>query len=411
MASKTELATNRAKYDIVDLSIVGVTGLALALVALFLFVAPLTDVSGVRDYLAYWATGQQLVHHANPYDADAIMRIEHSAGHPANDSVMLMRNPPWSLPLAYPLGFLGFRVCSLLWSLVLLACLIVSVRILWRMYGRPSTPLHWLGYSFAPALLCQMMGQTSIFALLGYVLFLDLHGRRPFLAGICLWLCALKPHLFLPFGVVLLAWILVSRSYKILAGAAVAMAASCAITFCMAPAAWSEYAHMMRTAGIERDHIPCLSVALRFWLSPQTVWLAWLPAALGSAWALGYFWSRRHAWDWMKDGSLLMLVSLVLAPYSWVYDDALALPALLRGAFLTRFRPLLLVLTFASILVEVELLRGIRISTPYYLWTAPAWLAWYLLADYSARGGWKWPVFRARRWFRSVDSVKEPVSD
>jgi hypothetical protein len=113
----------------------------------------------------------------------------------------------------------------------------------------------------------------------------------------------------------------------------------------------------------------------------------------------------------MKDGSLLMLVSLVLAPYSWVYDDALALPALLRGAFLTRFRPLLLVLTFASILVEVELLRGIRISTPYYLWTAPAWLAWYLLADYSARGGWKWPVFRARRWFRSVDSVKEPVSD
>src|ERR1035438_7932442 len=350
MASKTELATNRAKYDIVDLSIVGVTGLALALVALFLFVAPLTDVSGVRDYLAYWATGQQLVHHANPYDADAIMRIEHSAGHPANDSVMLMRNPPWSLPLAYPLGFLGFRVCSLLWSLVLLACLIVSVRILWRMYGSPSTPLHWLGYSFAPAVVCLMMGQTSIFALLGYVLFLDLHRRQQFLAGISLWLCALKPHLFLPFGVVLLAWILVSRSYKILAGAAVAMAASCAITFCIDPSAWSDYAQMIRTTGIEKDHIPCLSVALRFWLSPQTVWFAWLPAALGCAWALGYFWSRRHAWDWMKDGSLLMLVSLVVAPYSWVYDDTLALPALLQGAFHTRFRPLLVVLAFASLL-------------------------------------------------------------
>jgi hypothetical protein len=82
----------------------------------------------------------------------------------------------------------------------------------------------------------------------------------------------------------------------------------------------------------------------------------------------------------MKDGSLLMLVSLVLAPYSWVYDDALAIPALLRGAFLTRFRPLLLVLAFASLLIEFELLRGIRISTYYYLWTAPAWLAWYLCA-------------------------------
>jgi hypothetical protein len=293
---------------------------------------------------------------------------------------MMMRNPPWGLPLAYPLGFLGYRVCSLLWSLVLLACLIVSVRILWRMHDCPSTTVHWLGYSFAPAVICLIAGQTSLFALLGYVLFLDLHRRRPFLAGISLWLCALKPHLFLPFGVVLLAWILLSRSYKILAGAAVALAASCAITFCIAPSAWNDYAQMIWTTGIEKDHIPCLSVALRFWLTPQTVWFAWLPAALGSAWALGYFWTRRHAWDWMKDGSLLMLVSLVVAPYSWVYDDTLALPALLQGAFLARFRSLLVVLAFSSLLIEGELLCGIRMSTSSYLWTAPAWLAWYLCA-------------------------------
>lgn len=380
MASKTEHPTSRAKYDIADLSIAGVTGLAFALVALFLCISPRTNIAGARDYIAYWATGQQLVHHGNPYDGDAMMRIELSAGHPVMDGVMLMRNPPWALALAYPLGFLGLRADSLLWSLALLLCLIISVRILWRLHGRPNTPLHWLGYSFTPALLCLMAGQTSLFALLGYVLFLDLHQRRPFLAGICLWLCALKPHLFLPFGVVLLAWILVSRSYKILAGAAVAMAASCAITFCIDPSAWSDYAHMMRTTGIESDHIPCLSEALRFWLSPQTVWLAWLPAALGSTWALGYFWSRRHAWDWMKDGSLLMLVSLVLAPYYWVYDDALAVPALLQGAYLTRYRSLLVVLAMASLLIEVELLRGIRMSTSFYLWTAPAWLVWYLCA-------------------------------
>jgi hypothetical protein len=380
MASKTELPAFRAKYDIADLTIAGVTGLALALIAMFFCVSPQTKIAGTSDYVAFWATGQQLVHHANPYDADAMMRIELSAGHSLKEGVMLMRNPPWGLPLAYPLGFLGLRVGSMLWSLALLSCLIVSVRILWRMYDRPVSPLHWLGYSFTPALLCLMMGQTSLFALLGYVLFLDLHRRRPFLAGISLWLCALKPHLFLLFGVVLLAWILVSRSYKILAGAAVALATSCAITFCIDPTAWSDYAQMMRTAGIEKDHIPCLSMALRFWLSPQSVWLAWLPAALGSAWALGYFWSRRHTWDWMKDGSLLMLVSLILAPYYWVYDDTLALPSLLRGAFLTRLRSLLVVLAVASFLIEVELLRGIKMSTSFYLWTAPAWLVWYLCA-------------------------------
>jgi hypothetical protein len=240
--------------------------------------------------------------------------------------------------------------------------------------------VHWLGVSFAPALLCLLMGQTSLFALLGYVLFLDLHKRRPFLAGISLWLCALKPQLFLPFGVVLLAWIVFSRTYKVVAGAAVAMAASCAAAFCIDPTVWRDYARMMRAAGIENARIPCLSVALRFWISPQAMWLTYLPAALGCAWALGYFWPRRHAWDWMKDGSLVMLVALVTAPYSWVYDDCLAIPSLLQGAYSTRSRTLLTLPAFASVVMSAELLFGIKIPSSFFLWTTPTWLAWYLFA-------------------------------
>jgi hypothetical protein len=341
---------------------------------------PLTNIAGSRDFVVFWATGQQLVHHANPYDTDAMMRIEHAVGPSAEDGVMFMRNPPWGLILALPLGFIGLRAAALLWSLTLLACLLVSVRMLWRMHGSPGNHLHWLGISFAPALLCVWMGQTSLFVLLGFVLFLRLHRSHPFLAGISLWLCALKPHLFLPFGVVLLAWILVSKSYKLLAGAAVAIAASCAAVYCIDPMAWIQYTQMMRTTGAVTEHVPCLSVALRVWLSPQTMGLTYLPAALGCAWALGYFWRRRHAWDWLKDGSLLMLVSLVAAPYSWVYDDGLAIPALLQGAYLTRSRTLLALLAFASVLVEVELLSGIKITSAFYLWTAPTWLAWYLCA-------------------------------
>ena len=121
----------------------------------------------------------------------------------------------------FPLGFINPRVAWLLWSMLMLACLAVSVYLLWILYGRPRNRRYLLGLSFGPALLCLLYGQTSLFSLLGLVLFLRLHRTRPFLAGISLWLCALKPHLFLPFGVVLLAWVLVSRSYKLLAGAAV----------------------------------------------------------------------------------------------------------------------------------------------------------------------------------------------
>jgi hypothetical protein len=306
--------------------------------------------------------------------------IEHDAGLPSVYSVGYMRNPPWALPLAVPLGFIGLRAATLVWSLVLLGCLLGSVRMLWLMHGRPENYLHWLGLSFAPALVCLIAGQTALFALLGLVLFLRLHRTSPFLAGASLWFCALKPHLFLPFGVVLLAWVAVSRSYKILLGATVAMAASCVLVSCIDPAAWVDYSEMMRKSGIEREFIPCLGIVLRLWVRPQATWLQYAPVALGCIWALSYFWRRRHTWDWMKDGSPLMLVSIFLAPYCWLFDQALAIPALLQGAYVTRSRVMIAVLAFASVFMETQSACGVRLASPFYLWAAPAWLAWYLVA-------------------------------
>jgi hypothetical protein len=86
----------------------------------------------------------------------------------------------------------------------------------------------------------------------------------------------------------------------------------------------------------------------------------------------------------MKHGSLLMLVSLVTAPYSWIYDAGVAIPALLQGAYATRSRIMLAVLALLSALVEIALLGdAVKPSAIYLwtLWTAPAWLVWYLLAN------------------------------
>jgi Glycosyltransferase family 87 len=381
MASTTDLPAGKTDRDIVGISIAIVCGLTFAITCLFLCVVSLSGkIAGVRDFVVFWATGRQLVHHANPYDLVAMSRLERSAGLEVGNAALFMRNPPWGLPLAAPLGFIGVRAGALLWSLLMLGCLLLSVHILWRMHGRPGNPLQWLALSFGPALICVMMGQTALLALLGYVLFLFLHRTRPFLAGAALWLCLLKPHLFVPFGVVLLAWIVVSRSYRLLAGVVVSLACSCALTWWLYPAAWTEYARMMRGAGLDTEYIPCLIVVLRLWLNPHAMWLQYLAPALGCAWALGYFWPRRHDWDWARYGNLLLLVSLVAAPYSWVYDGGLAIPALLQGAYLTRSRALLVALAVASLTVEVQLVAGIKVTSPLYLWTAPAWLAWYLLA-------------------------------
>ena len=375
----------KPRIDFAEFSIATVAGLALAFTAMFLCVVPLAGkIAASRDFVCFWATGQQLVHHANPYDADSMKRIEQSAGLAKGYGVLFMRNPPYALPIVLALGFVGLRIGAFLWSLALFACLVASVLILWRMHGRPNNHLHWIGLSFGPALLCVIMGQTTGFALFGYVLFLSLHRTHPFLAGMALWLCTLKPHLFIPFAAVLLFWIIVSRSYKILLGAAVALAASCAVVILIDRAVWVDYARMMRAAGLETEYIPCLVVALRLWLSPGAVWLQYLAPLLGSVWALAYFWPRRNVWDWEKHGNLVVLVSLVAAPYSWVYDGGLAIPALMQGIYRTQSRPMLVILAFASLAILVELVSGIMITSPLFLWTVPTWFAWYLLACATA---------------------------
>lgn len=372
----------RLKSDFADAAIV--TACALAIVSTTLFLAVMTlnrHLAGARDFVIYWATGQQLVHHGNPYDPTTMRALEHGAGFAGKaELVNYMRNPPWGLPLTLPLGFFGARIAALPWSLLMLALLVIEVRLVWDILGRPRSHLDWLGYCFPPALVCVIMGQTSLFLLLGLVLFLRLHRTQPFWAGAALWFCTLKPHLFVPFGLVLLLWMILTRRYRIVLGLAAALAVSCALTLAIDPAAFRQYLAWAHSSGISDEFLPCLGVALRNLINPEAKWLVFVPCAIGSVWAVAWFWRRRATWNWLDHGHLLMLVSLVVAPYAWFYDQSLALPALLYAAVRTRSRGLLAVLALIYILLEIQPLYAAGPETAAYLWPAPAWLVWYLLA-------------------------------
>lgn len=346
------------------------------------------DAAGTRDFVEYWASGQQLAHHANPYDPSALLPIERAVGLPSGIPPMVMGNAPPALLLVYPLGFVHSRTGELLWSLLLLTCLVASVRMVRTMHGAPANKLHYLGYTFGPALVCLAANQASLFVLLGLVLFLRLHRSSPFLAGASLWFCALKPQLFLPFGLVLLAWILAGRCYKVLAGAVSALLASTGIAFVLDPSAWTQYHRMMAASRYDQLPIPCLSIVLRRSISPNTMWLQYLPAALACAWALAYFWKRRRDWDWLEHGSPLMLVSVMAAPYTWLIDQAVLLPAVLHGVYRTHSRSFLALLALISAVLEIAPFRGLSLlHSPFYIWTAPAWLVWYLFAIRSVQSG------------------------
>src|ERR1700735_1903963 len=115
-----------------ELLVVGVCTLAFAISAVGVGATLLTGSNaGTRDFITYWASSQQLIHHSNPYDEDNLLQLEDSAGFPPGMPFMVMRNPPFALPLIFPLGFFSEKAAAGLWSLLLLGSLVASVRIVW----------------------------------------------------------------------------------------------------------------------------------------------------------------------------------------------------------------------------------------------------------------------------------------
>ena len=276
-----------------------------------------TGTTAHKDFIAFWAAGRLLIRHANPYDAAAVFPLEKSAGY-SEPQASVMRTPPYGLWLCLLAGLLSPVKAAAFWMLLIVASIVASIRMLWNFHGRPPDQLHLLGYLFAPTFACTVFGQVSSFALLGVVGFLYWHRRRPLLAGLCIALLALKPQVLLPFGLVLLVWIVARRTYWVLLGAILGMAIAMAVPLWFHPSIWSDYLPtIVHGAVADSVIIPTISTLVRIGIAAHAQWLQFVPAILGGIWAIGYFARHKTQWDWNRHGPLLLLVSVFVAPYSW----------------------------------------------------------------------------------------------
>jgi hypothetical protein len=138
---------------------------------------------------------------------------------------------------------------------------------------------------------------------------------------------------------------------------------------------------MMNDAGLKDVALFTLSKYFRLAVAPGAFWLQFLPQAVASAWALWYALTRRKNWRWLNQGLLVLLVSVMCSPYSWLTDEAVLLPAILVGLYQAdESRRSLLPFGLFGGAAIVELLVGVPIASPFSLWTTPAWFAWYLFA-------------------------------
>ncbi len=333
-----------------------------------------------KDFLQYWSAEQLLAHGGNPYDFAATLRLERSVGFKQYPPLITL-SPPVAFFFALPLAWVSASTGLTCWMLLLLACMLASVRLVWLLEGRSQSRYHLIGIFFPPVLRCVMAGQLGIFFLLEIALFLYLQKSRPFWAGAALVFCSLKPHLFLPCFLVLLLWSVYKRQFRMLAGFLVALAVSSGLTLLLDRQIWSQYIHLARTTGIMSEFLPTFGVWMRFLVNPNAKWIEFLPEIGGCIWAAWYFWTRRDRWDWMDQGLLVLVVGLACSPYSWYTDQAVLLPAIVAGLNKSERSagPLVLFALIAGIGL-FALIADIKLTSGFFVWTAPAWLVWYAYA-------------------------------
>ncbi|MDA8113870.1 MAG: glycosyltransferase family 87 protein [Acidithiobacillus sp.] len=363
-----------------------IAAVAMSVVALcwvtFVFSSALTrhEVAG-RDYIQYWAAGKQLIHGADPYEAKAIFRLEKSAGLTRLQPEISF-SPPLILPFVLLFGLFSAKTGLTVLFAVLLAAISISMWILWQIQGSPNTLLFLLGFLFAPLIVCLQAGQISILLLFGIMLFLYFVESRSWLAGIALFPLTLKPHLFLPFAVALLLWVFSRRAYGLLAGFFSVLGVGLVLTFLVDPHAWAQYRHMMEMQGALSQPLPTLSQILQRSINRDALWLQFVPEVVACAWAVWYFRKHQSQWKWMDQGLLLLLVSSVCRPYGWFFDESVLLPAVLTGVLLARQTGRSLwPIAVAGAVALVEGFQRVPVTSMAYVWTAPAWLMWYLYAS------------------------------
>jgi Glycosyltransferase family 87 len=349
-----------------------------------------------RDSIAYWAAAQLLLSRENPYDSHRVLELQKAQGY-RHEKPLVLRTPPWSLWMIIWMGVLVPYWAWATWILLLLASLVISIRLTWRMYGaeaRPPTAFILVAYLFAPIPACLVAGQLGIVLLLGIVLFLWWHESHPALAGAALLIPFAKPHVSAVLWPILGIWILTRRKWSVLAGFATAVAAAVMFSLALDPNVFSHYKQMVAEAAIQYEFIPALSGVVRLVFFRRFFWIQFVPLSAAFAWSGWYYWRNRTSWDWRDDGPTLLVVSLLTAPYAWLTDETILLPAVLQ-ALLCMFhvrkklaiRSRLVLLVFAGLngLLLLLLRAKIPFATGIYFWSSLVWAGWYWYATRLAR--------------------------
>jgi hypothetical protein len=297
---------------------------------------------------------------------------------------MVMVAPPWILPFVSIFGLVSFQVAHYAWLFISLLLESVSAIALWRYFGGKKKQ-QWIALvllaTFLPSGTAEHMGQITPLILAGLTSFLFALRRELYLlAGACLLLVSLKPHLLYLVLVATLLWTVRTKRWPLVTGAMIVFAGSVtAVVFLNR----NVLGYFHNAVPVAMDISCGVGGVLRSIFGLQHEWLQMLPTVIGAVW-FAFYWARmRRGWTWEDRLPLLLLVSICTAPYFWAHDFILAIPALIALAVkIANARTDWVIATASYLLVQVLILDAGSISKA---WMATASLLWLVLYCFHTR--------------------------
>jgi hypothetical protein len=346
-----------------------------------------TSATNVNDFAAYWSAASLIIHSHNPYAGHAVLSLENEVGF-TGSTPLIMRNPPWIMPIIAPLGFLSFGLAQRLWLIVGLLAILISAKWLWDLYRveRQSRVLTCLAVAtFSPLPVALAIGQVSPLVLLGIAGFLHFEDKQKLgWAGAFLFLATLKPHLIFLVWVALASLSIYHRTARIVGALMLAIVIASFIAISLDHSIFVQYAQMLVKERVPQELTPTVSGIVRLWSGIYAA--EFLPGVLALGGLLFYGGRRWVRWNWAEGMPLLVVISLLTTPYGWFFDQVILLPCLFQAASwlaTSRQSPLRVgVMTvYLSANATVLTLIRLHLTTFWYVWTISVWFALYALTQ------------------------------
>ena len=296
---------------------------------------PVPPSMGRGDFRAYWSAAHLLAKSENFADADKLLAVEQEQTEWEEAYVVATWNPPWLLAILLPYTLVSFERATWLWLLTNILIVFTGSILTWKTFAskensqRLSHLAPIVGLLFLPTLVTLVMGQVNSLVFLGLAAFLFFVKREQFfIAGLCLVLTLVKPHLvYLTLPIIVLHLLWKQQDYRVLVGSFVGVISLTLVVFIFRPSFITDYTETVSQGSLLAWETPTLGGVLGYafgWQWAKLMGIVILPLVL---WAWWRYREKVNMNIWLP---ATLLISVITAPFGWGYDVIVLLVPLLQ---------------------------------------------------------------------------------